>query len=185
MRLRRIEDESGDDVRIATRSFLLRPRPEPGRTLERFREYTRSWLRPASNPDAPPFRVWSTDAGPPSHSIPPHLVAKAARTLGEDAFRCVDEALMRAYFSENRDITDVATLRAIWRDAGLPEDAFLRATDPTLLERVVAEHNEAIEYGVTGVPAVRMEGRDGLVVGAQPYETYRTWIGRALAGEGG
>ena len=182
MGLRRIEDEFGDDVSIATRSFLLRPRPEPGRTLERFREYTRSWLRPASVPDAPPFRVWSTDEGPPSHSIPPHLVAKAALTLGDDAFRRVDEALMRAYFTENRDITDEATLRAIWREAGLPDGEFTRAADPALLDRVVAEHNEAIEYGVTGVPAVRMEGRDGLVVGAQPYEAYRTWIRRVLAG---
>lgn len=182
MRLRRIEDEFGDDVRIEPRSFLLRPRPEPGRTLERFRDYTRSWLRPASDPNAPPFRVWSSDAGPPSHSIPPHLVAKAARMLGEDAFRRMDESLMRAYFTDNRDITDESTLRDLWRDAGLPEDAFARAAEPKVLERVIAEHNEAIEYGVTGVPAVRMEGRDGLVVGAQPYEAYRNWIRRALAG---
>ena len=181
MRLRRIEDELGDDVRIATRSFLLRPRPDPARTLERFREYTRSWLRPASDPDAPPFRVWATDAGPPSHSVPPHLVAKAAATLGDDAFRRIDQALFRAYFAENRDITDQATLLALWREAGLPEDAFARAADPALAERVFAEHEEALVHGVTGVPAVRMEGRPGLVVGAQPYETFRTWIRRALA----
>jgi predicted DsbA family dithiol-disulfide isomerase len=181
VRLRRIESELGDHVRIATRSFLLRPRPDPGRTLERFREYTRSWLRPASDPDAPPFRVWATDAGPPSHSVPPHLVAKAAATLGDDAFRRIDRALFRAYFAENRDITDQATLLALWREAGLPEDAFARAADPALAERVLAEHEEALAYGVTGVPAVRMEGRPGLVVGAQPYETFRTWIRRALA----
>ena len=181
MRLRRIEDELGDDVRIATRSFLLRPRPDPARTLERFREYTRSWLRPASDPDAPPFRVWATDAGPPSHSVPPHLVAKAAATLGDDAFRRIDQALFRAYFAENRDITDQATLLALWREAGLPEDAFARAADPALAECVFAEHEEALVHGVTGVPAVRMEGRPGLVVGAQPYETFRTWIRRALA----
>ena len=181
MRLRRIEDEFGDDVRLATRSFLLRPHPEPGRTLERFREYTRSWLRPASDPDAPPFRVWATDAGPPSHSVPPHLVAKAAATLGDEAFRRIDGALFRAYFGENRDITDEATLRALWAEVGLPDDAFARAADPALAERVFAEHDEALAYGVTGVPAVRMEGRAGLVVGAQPYETFRSWVRRALA----
>jgi predicted DsbA family dithiol-disulfide isomerase len=185
VRLRRIETEFGDDARIATRSFLLRPYPDPGRTLERFRDYTRSWLRPASDADAPPFRVWATDAGPPSHSIPPHLVAKAAATIGDDAFRRLDDALFRAYFTENRDITEEATLRAIWREAGLPDEGFARAADPALLERVVAEHDEALEHGVTGVPAVRMEGRDGLVVGAQPYETYRAWVRRALASYGG
>ena len=125
--------------------------------------------------------MWATDAGPPSHSVPPHLVAKAAATLGDDAFRRIDQALFRAYFADNRDITDQATLLALWREAGLPEDAFARAADPALAARVLAEHDEALAYGVTGVPAVRMEGRPGLVVGAQPYETFRTWIRRALA----
>ena len=182
MRLRRIEAEFGDEVRVESRSFLLRPYPEPGRTLEQFRAYTRSWLRPAADPDGGTFRVWATDAGPPSHSIPPHLVAKAAATLGADAFASIDERLLHAYFAENRDITDWATLRAIWREAGLPEGEFARAADPALLERTVAEHSEALEHGVTGVPAVRIEGRDGLVVGAQPIEVYRHWLGRVLQG---
>ena len=29
------------------------------------------------------FRVWEGDAGPPSHSVPPHLVAKAAASIVE------------------------------------------------------------------------------------------------------
>src|SRR5690349_15218452 len=57
-RVRRIEDEFGDTVRIEWKAFLLRPVPEPGRTLERFRAYTQSWLRPAAEPDAPEFRPW-------------------------------------------------------------------------------------------------------------------------------
>src|SRR5882672_5018991 len=69
-RVRRIEEEFGDAVRVEWRAFLLRPAPEPGRTLERFRDYTRSWLRPAGEPDAPEFRTWASDEGPPSHSIP-------------------------------------------------------------------------------------------------------------------
>jgi predicted DsbA family dithiol-disulfide isomerase len=180
VRLRRLKEEFGDAIQIETRSFLLRPHPEPGRTLERFRAYTRSWLRPAADPDGGTFRVWSTDAGPPSHSVPPHLVAKAAATLGADAFARIDERLLHAYFAENRDITDADTLRVIWMEAGLPETEFARVQDPALLERTIAEHNEAIEHGVTGVPAVRMEGRDGLVVGAQSLDVYRHWARRAL-----
>jgi len=30
------------------------------------------------------------------------------------------------------------------------------------------------------VPAVRMDGRDGAVIGAQPIEIYRRWISRSL-----
>lgn len=31
--------------------------PDPSRTLAAFREYTRSWLRPAADPDGGTFRV--------------------------------------------------------------------------------------------------------------------------------
>ncbi len=57
MRLRRLQQEFGEALSIEWRSFLLRPRPDPSRTLEKFRAYTRSWLRPAADEDAPEFRV--------------------------------------------------------------------------------------------------------------------------------
>jgi predicted DsbA family dithiol-disulfide isomerase len=180
VRLRRLQEEFGDQVEITWRSFLLRPRPDPNRTLEKFRAYTQSWLRPASDPDGGTFRVWATDAGPPSHSVPPHLAAKAAASLGAEAFERIHERLLHAYFAENRDITDLETLRAVWSETGLPEEEFARVTDESWLRATADEHNEAIEYGVTGVPAVRMEGRDGLVMGAQPIELYRRWVKRAL-----
>jgi predicted DsbA family dithiol-disulfide isomerase len=180
VRLRRLQQEFGEHLHIDWRSFLLRPRPDPNRTLEKFRAYTHSWLRPASDPDGGTFRVWATDAGPPSYSVPPHLAAKAAASLGPGAFDRIHERLLHAYFAENRDITDLETLRAVWNEAGLPEAEFERVADESLLRKTADEHNEAIEYGVTGVPAVRMEGRDGLVMGAQPLELYQRWVKRAL-----
>ena len=135
MRLRRVAEELAGAVRIEWRSFLLRPEPDPRATLEQFRAYTRSWLRPAADPDGGTFRVWATDAGPPE---------------------------------------------AVWREAGLPPEAFVRAADPTLLRTTVAEHNDALERGITGVPAVMLEGNDAFILGAQPLETYRRWLARAL-----
>lgn len=178
VRLRRIARESNGAVQLEWHSFLLRPRPDPSRTLEKFREYTRSWLRPAAETDAGMFQVWATDAGPPSHSIPPHLVAKAARQLSAASFDAVHERLLRAYFTENRDITARDTLAAIWGEAGLPAAELARADDPALLKEVVDQHNAAIELGITGVPAVRVGGTELFVVGAQPLETYRRWIAR-------
>jgi predicted DsbA family dithiol-disulfide isomerase len=180
VRLRRLEEKKGERVAVEWRSFLLRPRPDPSRTLEKFREYTRSWLRPAADVDAGNFRVWQSDAGPPSHSIPPHLVAKAAASLGADAFRRVHEALLHAYFHDNRDISDDATLRAIWEECDLPVGELVKRDDPEILRRVVAEHNEALEHGATGVPAVRVEGGAGIVVGAHPYDLYDRWVTRLL-----
>jgi len=183
VRLRRLAEELGGAVEIEWRSYLLRPRPDPGRTLEKFRAYTQSWLRPAADPDGGTFRVWEGDAGPPSHSVPPHLAAKAAAALGADAFERLHLPLMHAYFADNRDITDRATLRAVWAEVGLPEGEFDRIDDPALLRRVVDEHNRAVEDGITGVPTVSLQGRDGFVVGAQPLDLYRRWLRRALAEE--
>jgi predicted DsbA family dithiol-disulfide isomerase len=177
VRLRAIEDEFGDAVEISWRSFLLRPRPEP-RSMEQFRAFTRSWLRPAAEADAGTFRVWSSDEGPPSHSLPPQLVAKAAATLGPEAFARMHAALWRAYFTENRDVTSRATLRQLWAETDLPADAFDRAEGDDVVQATLAEHNEAVRAGVTGVPAVRAVGQDLAIPGALPLETYRRWVRR-------
>jgi predicted DsbA family dithiol-disulfide isomerase len=168
-------------VRVEWRSFLLRSRPRPAPDLEKFRAYTRSWLRPAAEPDSGTFRVWQGEAGPPSHSVPPHLVAKAAAQLGTEAFRRVHELLLHAYFAQSRDVTDAQTLRALWREAGLPDAEFRRTEDPALLREVLLQHEEALEAGATGVPAVRLADNPAVIVGAHPLELYRRWTERTRA----
>ncbi|MGH7286485.1 MAG: DsbA family oxidoreductase [Myxococcota bacterium] len=181
-RLRALQLELGDALELHWRSFLLRPRPDASRDLERFMKYTQSWLRPAAEPDAPVFRVWEGSEGPPSHSVPPQLVAKAAAQLGAAAFEAVHGRLLRAYFEESRDISRPQTLRAIWSEAGLPVPEFERSSDEALLRQAVAEHREAAELGITGVPAVRVAETDAFVLGAQPLAVYRRWVERLRAG---
>ena len=181
VRIDRLERDTPGEVEIEWRSYLLRPKPSPGRDLERFRAYTRSWSRPGAEPDSGTFRVWQGGAGPPSHSIPPQLAAKAAASLGEASFRRMHERLLRAYFAESRDITDRETLRSLWAEVGLPEEEFARIDDPTLLREVLAQHREAQETGVTGVPAVQLAGNDAVIVGAHPLDLYRRWVERTRA----
>jgi predicted DsbA family dithiol-disulfide isomerase len=181
-RLERLKAELGELVELEWRSFLLRPRPEPGRDLERFMRYTQSWLRPAAEPDAPVFRVWESTEGPPTHSVPAHLAAKAAAALGPEAFAALHGRLLRAYFEQSRDISRVDTLRALWNEAELPEAGFAACFAPELLEQTLAEHNEAVSLGITGVPALRVAGTDAFVTGAQPLATLRRWIDRLRAG---
>ncbi len=182
-RVSRLEEEFGDALRVEWRAFLLRPTPGTARTLDRFRAYTQSWLRPAAEPDAPTFRPWESDAGPPSHSIPAHLVAKAAAALGAAAFAAMHRRLLRAYFEENLDVTDRATQLTLWQELGFAVDAFARADDPATRVAVLAEHQDALAQGVTGVPAMMLVGNDVPALGAMPYETYRRWIARALGRE--
>ena len=181
VRLQKLEDEFGDRVCLEWRSYLLRPNPSVRGDLERFRAYTRSWERPAAEPDSGSFRVWQGEQGPPSHSVPAHQVAKAAARQGDEAFRRMHDRLLRAYFSENLDISDGETLRGLWQEVGLDEQGFAEREDPVLLQRILDEHAEAIDGGATGVPAVRMAGNDAIIVGAHPLELYRRWVSRALA----
>lgn len=182
VRLHRLKQSFGDEVVIDWHSFLLRPRPDPGRSLEKFRAYTHSWMRPAAERDAGTFRVWDSEAGPPSHSIPPHLLAKAAALISNEAFSEIHLRLMHAYFAESRDVTDRSTLAAIWAEAGLPAEGVAAMDEPQILDAVLAEHEEALELGITGVPSVRMDGREGFLMGAQPIELYERWVRRALGG---
>ena len=109
-------------------------------------------------------------------------MAKAAATLGPDAFQRVHERLLRAYFEENRDISDAETLRSIWQEAGLAEAEFERGESPEILREVLEEHQAALEVGVTGVPAVQLQGNDAVIVGAHPLELYQRWVRRTLEG---
>jgi predicted DsbA family dithiol-disulfide isomerase len=184
VRLCALEREYAGRIALSWQSWLLRPRPPAVRDLARFRAYTESWQRAAAEPDAGRFRVWSSEAGPPSHSVPPQLVAKAAAALGEDAFERMHERLFAAYFAENRDITDDATLAALWQEAGLPPAAFETREDPALLRAVLGEHEAAVALGVSGVPTVHVATSDALVMGAHPLAVYRRWFDRLLEAAG-
>jgi predicted DsbA family dithiol-disulfide isomerase len=50
-------------------------------------------------------------------------------------------------------------------------------------ERVLAEHQEAIDMGIRGVPAVAIPGRPP-IVGAVPYPDLRRAVEAALLGNG-
>ncbi len=192
VRLHRVADEF-PEIEIEWRSYLLRPAARPPATSEleaaeqlaKFRDYARSWSRPAQEPDAAEFRLWEGAASPPTHSLPAQVVAKAAARLGPGEFRALHERLMRAYFEENRDISEPAELRSLWRELGLASEAYAAPDDPELVAAVGRDHNEALELGATGVPAVMRVGNDALVVGAQPLETYRRWVERSLRNAGG
>ena len=183
-RLAAVEAALGGAVELEWRSFLLRPRPDPARrgpeALEKFRHYTRGWLQVAEDEPRAPFQVWASDAGPPSHSVPPQLAAKAAMALGPASGRRMRERLFRAYFAESRDISDPDALLALWLELGLPRAEFDRCADPALLRGVLAEHHEAEALGATGVPAARLDGDDFVLMGAQPEATYLRWLHRAL-----
>jgi len=180
-KLASVQSQIGDALSIEWRSYLLRPQAQPGRDLEKFRAYTQGWLRVAEDEPRAPFRPWTGDAGPPSHSVPPHVVAKAAAALSPDAAARMRDRLFRAYFTESRDISDAATLRALWSEVGLDAAGFDAIDVPARTREVLADHAEAQSLGATGVPAVRLADQDFVLVGAQPEAVYLRWLQKVAA----
>lgn len=177
MRLEKIEAEYDGAVEVVWKSFMLRPSPQP-RTIEQHREYTRSWLNPASQKESGEFNVWATENEPPTHSVPALVAGKAAATFGEEAFHRFHREVMRAYFTENRTISDLEVLADVAGRSDIPEDEFRARLDANwqgFENEVFAEHTEAIQLGVTGIPSVVVD--DALLIpGAVDADVYRRVI---------
>lgn len=181
MRLDKLKHEFGDLLQVEWRAFLLRPKPEE-RTLAQFRSYTEHWSRPASLEPGCTFGQW-TDNPPPSHSVPSALAGKAAASFGADAFDAFKQRALETYFRDCRTISDRDVLVDVAGAAGIDQAEFARRVDDdarAFAEQVIADHNEAVECGITGVPAV-VVNREHLLTGALEVEQYRKVI-RHLAG---
>ena len=86
--------------------------------------------------------------------------------------RELKHALLRAYFTEGRDVSDHDTLAAVAAEAGLPADGareVLASDAYTHDVRTVEQFFQ--QQGIRGVPAVIVE-RKHLISGGQPVEVF-------------
>ncbi len=183
VRLAALEEAFGDDLELEGRAFLLRPEPAPDSDLERVRRRFARYEGLAREEPRCTFRPWRAPRAPRAWSLPAQVLHRAARERAEDPaapFRLAG-VLFRATFAESRDVAEQEVLRDAWLEAGLPEAALPDPADPALRRAVLEEHREALEIGVTGVPAIRPPGLDFALVGAQPEATWRRLIERQLA----
>ena len=81
-----------------------------------------------------------------------------------------NDAILRAYWQEGRDISDPAVIGAIAEQVGLnPVDFLAALNDPHYDQAVTTDVAQAHAYGLNGVPALIFNDKY-LVSGAQPYE---------------
>jgi predicted DsbA family dithiol-disulfide isomerase len=180
VRLEQLEREVGDVLTVEWRSFLLRPEPRE-RTVEQFTRYTESWARPAAAEPAAEFQVWSGEHEPPSHSVPALSAGKAVvAEFGGDAFDRFHHALLRAYFAENRTISDRGVMLDVAADVGLDRDRLdgRLARDREAFEAaVVSDHRDALARGIAAVPTV-VVADEYVLQGAMALEQYRKVVSR-------
>lgn len=93
-------------------------------------------------------------------------------------------ALLRAYFTEGRDVSDLETLVAIAMGAGLPEQRAraVMASDEFTAE-VRAEQQFFVRSGINAVPAVIIDERH-LISGGQPVDVFERALGEIVAAKG-
>lgn len=184
MRLDDLKSELGDKIRIEWKSFMLRPTETGRKSRQEFLEYTKLWA-PMSDLDArlEVTSPWGSEDPHPSHSLPALAASKLAKTFGEDIEAEFHRRMLRAYFHENRTVSDSDVIAAIAGEAGLDATDFASAFSEQRegLERAVFDdHNEAVQLGITAVPTVVVNNRVA-VPGAQETETYIQVIDDELA----
>jgi len=181
VRLDELAERMGPAIAIETKSFLLRPQTSE-REREKFVQYTQSWLRPAEMEPRAKFNVWSSGSPAPSGSIPAQVAAKAMAAWRPELTHDYDRALLAAYFTDNRTISDFDVLADVAAECDADRDefkSFMGANEQRLTQQVIDEHNQAIEQGVTAVPTVVIDGVLP-VQGAQEVDLYEHWIRKII-----
>ncbi|HWE23789.1 MAG TPA: DsbA family protein [Myxococcales bacterium] len=114
----------------------------------------------------------------PRSSVPAQVVAAAVEDEHPERLEAIEDQLFGAMFRELRDVSDPTELGKCAQAAGVPEALVDRAlADRALRDRVFAQHQEALDEGVQGVPALLVPGY-APVTGAVPLDALR----RAFAG---
>lgn len=179
----RIAREFAGQLQVHWRAYELRPEPEP--TLEPDGEYLRDIWASAVYPMAakrgmtlrlPPVQPRSRKA---------FEATEYARDRGKaDAMR---HAIFAAFFEDGRDIGQPEVLGEISETLDIHPSGLRRALEGNVYtDRIIRDENEAAELGLSGVPAMvitpspESNERRLLISGAQPYETVRELIERAL-----
>lgn len=182
MRVDELEKRLGAKVELTWKSFLLRTEPKTS-SLDKFRDYTRSWERcQSTEPEADFTTPWATENNPPTSSLPAQVAWKASSTFGEGVQERFHAALLKAYFTDNRDISAWVVLSDIAEEVGINRvdfESFLNDNREYLASWVIDEHNAAIESGITAVPTVVI-GDVLPVPGAQDVENYERLIERFI-----
>ncbi len=139
-----------------------------------FDEYIASHFRRANEQEAGVvFNPWRS--GPyPRWGMPALMASKAAELQGKAKWRTFHLAVMKAFYTDSRDISSPAVLEEIGRETGLDMEAFVVGMrDPRYEAQVYEETRQGQDqYGIRSIPAVVFDNRF-LVEGAVPLAHYR------------
>ena len=110
------------------------------------------------------------DALQHTNTVKAHQLLHFAKAQGKQIE--MKERLLRAYFVEGNHVGRAEDLADLAAEVGLDRDAALRSLESDeYLEAVHADQEQAMRYGIRGVPFFVIDGKYG-VSGAQAPETF-------------
>ena len=176
-RLLMLKEEYGEEIAVNWKSFPLDPygwRPKyPVARMNQGR------LRAGVEEGSLDIKPWPEDKTLPDSSMPAHEAARCAQMQGREAFEHYHMALMRAYFSDCKDISNRRVLISLAEEVQLDVPIFISDLDGDLPKNgVIAEYEEAVRDGnISGVPTVII-GERVVLEAAVSLELYRRAVQR-------
>lgn len=109
------------------------------------------------------------------------LLHWAGEAYGGAAQRTLKLALLKAYFTEGRDVSDPAVLLELAQAAGLPEAQARELLQSDRYAAEVAEAEAQVQaQGIHSVPAIVVNQRH-LIQGGQPVEVFEQMLRQVMA----
>lgn len=183
VRLERIEQEYGERVDVTWKSFPLLRHEIEGYDLRP--HMTRSWLRAGQEESSIRYNPWPDSSPLPTSSLPAQEAAKCARLQEKEAFGRFHMLLLRAFFEQNRNISDREVLLSLVAEAQLDVERFTSDFDSgSRRDDVLADYHEGVDdTRFSGVPTA-IFGDTVVLEGAVPIELYRRAVDVLLKREG-
>lgn len=169
-----------EDVEITWRSFELAPdaQTNPEKSIYEVLSERKGWSseqtkmmhEQVSQKASDAGLVYDFDKTIPANSFRSHQLLHLAKEKGvQDEIK---ERLLKAYFTEGKNIDDVATLIEIGKMEGLSEEEISAALESEKIKSAVQEDiSMARQMGIQGVPFFVFD-RTYAVSGAQPVEAF-------------
>jgi len=157
---------------LTWKSYLIR---EEGVTT--FDDYIASHFERANgHEDGIVFNPWKS--GPyPTWGMPALKASKAAALQGKEKWRSFHLALMKAFYTEGRDISKSEVLEEVARETELAMDQFMEEYSNQKWEDLVYEETGRGQevFGIRSIPSVVVEGTV-LVEGTVSIDRYKQVI---------
>ena len=158
-----------DNLVISWKSYLIR---EEGVTT--FDDYIASHFKRANQQEEGIiFNPWKS--GPyPTWGMPALKASKAAALQGREKWRRFHLAVMKAFYTDGRDISRENVLEQIAEEQGLIMDEFVKECKNPKWEKLVYEETERAQeiFGIRSIPTVVVQNRF-LVEGIVPVSHYK------------